>query len=74
MKVAASLRLMTRSQLFWHSLSHIRRFSLRRMTKRGDAQRPEDRSHMSDVSSSNPWLLIPAFKLQGTPHERTLFS
>ena len=26
-----------RSQLFWHSLSHIRRFSPLRMTKRGDA-------------------------------------
>ena len=30
---------MTRSQLFWHSLSHIRRFSPLRMTKRGDARR-----------------------------------
>ena len=28
-----------RSQLFWHSLSHIRRFSSLRMTKRGDARR-----------------------------------
>ena len=28
-----------RSQLFWHSLSHIRRFSPLRMTKRGDARR-----------------------------------
>ena len=27
-----------RSQLFWHSLSHIRRFSPLRMTKRGDAR------------------------------------
>ena len=27
-----------RSQLFWHSLSHIRRFSPLRMTKQGDAQ------------------------------------
>ena len=34
--VAASPRSMTRSQLFWHSYSHIRRFSLLRMTKRGD--------------------------------------
>ena len=25
------------SQLFWHSLSHMRRFSPLRMTKRGDA-------------------------------------
>ena len=35
--VAASPRSMTRSQLFWHSLSHIRRFSSLRMTKWGDA-------------------------------------
>ena len=35
--VAASPRSMTRSQLFWHSYSHIRRFSPLRMTKRGDA-------------------------------------
>ena len=27
-----------RSQLFWHSLSHTRRFSPLRMTKQGDAQ------------------------------------
>ena len=33
MKVAASLRSMTRSQLFWHSLSQVRRFSPLRMTK-----------------------------------------
>ena len=26
-----------RSQMFWHSLSHIRRFSPLRMTKQGDA-------------------------------------
>ena len=38
MKVAASPRSMTRSLLFWHSLSHIRRFSPLRMTKRGDAR------------------------------------
>ncbi len=31
-----------RSQLFWHSLSHIRRFSPLRMTKRGDARRSLD--------------------------------
>ena len=35
--VAASPRSMTRSQLFWHSLSQVRRFSPLRMTKRGDA-------------------------------------
>ena len=28
-----------RSQLFWHSLSQVRRFSLLRMTKRGDARK-----------------------------------
>ncbi len=39
MKVAASPRSMTRSQMFWHSLSHIRRFSPLRMTKRGDARK-----------------------------------
>ena len=33
MKVAASPQSMTRSQLFWHSLSHIRRFLPLRMTK-----------------------------------------
>ena len=38
-----------RSQLFWHSLSHIRRFSPLRMTKWGDARRLEDRSQMSGV-------------------------
>ena len=37
--VAASPRSMTRSQLFWHSLSLIRRFSPLRMTKRGDARK-----------------------------------
>ena len=31
-----------RSQLFWHSLSHIRRFSPLRMTKRGDARKSLD--------------------------------
>ncbi len=38
-----------RPQLFWHSLSHIRRFSPLRMTKWGDARRLEDRSQMSGV-------------------------
>ena len=42
---AAILRL--RSQLFWHSLSHIRRFSSLRMTKRGDARRSVDRRFSS---------------------------
>ena len=37
--VAALPRSMTRSQLFWHSLSYIRRFLPLRMTKRGDARR-----------------------------------
>ena len=31
-----------RSQLFWHSLPHIRRFLPLRMTKRGDARRSAD--------------------------------
>ena len=31
----------------------------------------KDRSQMSDISQSNPWLLIPAFKLQGAPHDLT---
>ena len=35
-----------RSQLFWHSLSHIRRFSPLRMTKRGDARKKYS-SHQS---------------------------
>ena len=47
MKVAASLRSMTRSQLFWHSLSHIRRFSPLRMTIRE-----------SDVSQSLSLLVL----------------
>ena len=33
-----------RSQLFWHSYSHIRRFSPLRMTKRGDVRRSLDSS------------------------------
>ena len=40
--VAASLRSITRSQLFWHSYSHIWRFSPLRMAKRGDARRSAD--------------------------------
>ena len=36
-----------RSQLFWHSLSHMRRFSPLRMTKRGDARRSVDRRFSS---------------------------
>ena len=47
MKVAASPRSMKRSQLFWHSLSHIRRFSPLRMTKWGDARRSVDRRFSS---------------------------
>ena len=35
-----------RPQLFWHSLSHIRRFSTLRMTKRGDARKKYS-SHQS---------------------------
>ena len=40
--MAASPRSMKRSQLFWHSYSHLRRFSPLRMTKRGDARRSLD--------------------------------
>ena len=47
MKVAASPRSMKRSQLFWHSLSQVRRFSPLRMTKRGDARRSVDRRFSS---------------------------
>ena len=44
-----------RSQLFWHSLSHIRRFSSLRMTKRGDARRSLDgRWQVSLVSPAFP--------------------
>ena len=39
-----------RSQLFWHSLSHIRRFSPLRMTKQGDARRSLDTKFPSYVS------------------------
>ena len=38
---------------------------------KGDARRLKDKSQISDVSQSNPWLLIPAFKLQGAPHDLT---
>ena len=46
-----------RSQLFWHSLSHIQRFSPLRMTKRGDARKwyvshsSLAASHSSPISS-----------------------
>ena len=56
MKVAASPRSMTRSQLFWHSLSHIRRFSPLRMTKRGDARRyAESRFPVSSFPNIDRW-------------------
>lgn len=38
---------------------------------KGDARRLKDKSQISDVSQSNPWLLIPAFKLQGAPYDLT---
>ena len=41
-----------RSQLFWHPLSHIRRFSPLRMTKQGDAQKSYS-SHQS-LEAPNP--------------------
>ena len=54
MKVAASPRSMTRLQLFWHSLSHIRRFSPLRMTKQGDAR-------TQHLVTSRWGLLIPSY-------------
>ena len=48
-----------RSQLFWHSLSHMRRFSPLRMTKRGDARKWYV-SHKSQVTS-HLGLLIPSY-------------
>ena len=59
---AAILRL--RSQLFWHSLSHIRRFSPLRMTKQGDARRWHA-SHQSRVTRGYSSLLS-NFKLHGS--------
>ena len=51
---AAILRL--RLQLFWHSLSHIRRFSPLRMTKRGDARRyAESRFPVSSFPNIDRW-------------------
>ena len=45
-----------RSQLFWHSLSHIRRFSPLRMTKRGDARRyAESRFPVSSFPNIDRW-------------------
>ena len=47
---------MTWSQLFWHSLSHIRRFSPLRMTKRGDARRyAESRFPVSSFPNIDRW-------------------
>ena len=59
---AAILRL--RSQLFWHSLSHIRRFSPLRMTKQGDA-RGWHASHES-LEAIHPYFQTSNFKLQGS--------
>ena len=48
-----------RSQLFWHSLSHIRCFSPLRMTKRGDARRCYSSYKSLVTSHSAP--LIPSY-------------
>ena len=53
-----------RSQLFWHSLSHIRRFSPLRMTKQGDARRWHA-SHES-LEAIHPYFQTSNFKLQGS--------
>ena len=56
-----------RSQLFWHSLSHIRCFSPLRMTKRGDARRwyssykSLGTSHLASHAS-----LLSNFRIQGS--------
>ena len=53
---AASPRSMKRSQLFWHSLSQVRRFSPLRMTKRGDARRyAESRFPVSSFPNIDRW-------------------
>ena len=44
-----------RSQLFWHLLSHIRRFSPLRMTKRSDARKWYS-SHQS-LATSHQFLI-----------------
>ena len=56
MVVAASPRSMKRPQLFWHSLSQVRRFSPLRMTKRGDARRyAESRFPVSSFPNIDRW-------------------
>ena len=57
--VAASPRSMTRSQLFWHSLSHIRRFSSLRMTKRGDAPLLFHKRSRDAPPKGSPFISLP---------------
>ena len=72
MKVAASPRSMTRSQLFWHSLSHIRRFSPLRMTKRGDARRSVDRRFSSYRQPSPRGEGAPKGRIEHRRYERQM--
>ena len=59
-----------RSQLFWHSLSHIRRFSPLRMTKRGDARRSVDRRFSSYRQPSPRGEGAPKGRIGHSRHER----
>ena len=59
-----------RSQLFWHSLSHIRRFSPLRMTKRGDARRSVDRRFSSYRQPSPRGEGAPKGRIGHRRHER----
>ena len=72
MKVAASPRSMKRSQLFWHSLSHIRRFSPLRMTKRGDARRSVARRFSSYRQPSPRGEGAPQGRIGQTWYERQM--
>ena len=72
MKVAASPRSMKRSQLFCHSLSHIRRFSSLRMTKRGDARRSVDRRFSSYRQPSPRGEGAPQGRIGHRRHERQM--
>ena len=59
-----------RSQLFWHSLSHIRRFSPLRMTKRGNARRSVDRRFSSYRQPSPRGEGAPKGRIGHWRHER----
>ena len=70
--VAASPRSMTRSQLFWHSLSHIRRFSPLRMTKRGDA--PPSFTNDQGTPKGSPFISLPICAMLYETAYRSLFT